>query len=265
MTDATPMFSAHVEQLIHELKWADDTPDEVVTLVAGNIRGAVSRLIEDGVLVPLDEVSDRVAELFETSKAIAAMTPTPQEPRCAKCGHPKSNHPYRHPFVSIAQDAAMDRLVSEGQRCDAMRCAECDCENGGDECTWITPANPEVTPQERHADTERNLILNGTLTDLDQIINSHDPETDTSINNAVWGRLDKMACEIEARSMTPQEAAKVLLEKMTHHHLPLALMTEADDEGKHLQWVLVDASSNTLLGSGETALEALRAISEDSQ
>ncbi|MFG6660047.1 hypothetical protein [Sulfitobacter sp. 915] len=88
MTDATPMFSAHFEQLIHELKWADDTPDEVVTLVAGNIRGAVSRLIEDGVLVPVDEVSDRVAELFETAKAIAAMrkdaaiaalTPTPQE------------------------------------------------------------------------------------------------------------------------------------------------------------------------------------------
>lgn len=54
----------------------------------------------------------------EARAAIAAMTP--QEPRCAKCGHPKSNHPYRHPFVSIAQDAAMDRLVAEGQRCDAM-------------------------------------------------------------------------------------------------------------------------------------------------
>ena len=21
------------------------------------------------------------------------------DPRCAKCGHPRSNHPYRHPFV----------------------------------------------------------------------------------------------------------------------------------------------------------------------
>ena len=21
--------------------------------------------------------------------------------RCAKCGHPRSNHPYRHPFVSM--------------------------------------------------------------------------------------------------------------------------------------------------------------------
>lgn len=52
--------------------------------------------------------------------AIAAMQPTPQEPRCVRCGHPKSNHPYRHPFVSIAHDAAMDRLVAEGQRCDAM-------------------------------------------------------------------------------------------------------------------------------------------------
>ena len=29
-----------------------------------------------------------------------------------------------------------------------QRCAECDCENGGDECTWIAPAKPETTPQE---------------------------------------------------------------------------------------------------------------------
>lgn len=35
----------------------------------------------------------------------AAMQPTPQEPRCAKCGHPKSNHPYRHPFVAISEDS----------------------------------------------------------------------------------------------------------------------------------------------------------------
>lgn len=53
---------------------------------------------------------------------------------------------------------------------------------------------------ERHKDAERNLILNRTLSDLDDIINGHDPEIDTSINNGVWDRLDKMALEIEARA-----------------------------------------------------------------
>lgn len=53
------------------------------------------------------------------------------------------------------------------------------------------------TAPERHANKSRNLILNKTLTDLDDIINGHDPEIDTSINNGVWDRLDKMAIEIE--------------------------------------------------------------------
>lgn len=26
------------------------------------------------------------------------------DPRCAKCGHPRSNHPYRHPFVGSSKD-----------------------------------------------------------------------------------------------------------------------------------------------------------------
>lgn len=51
--------------------------------------------------------------------------------------------------------------------------------------------------QDRHKDTDRNLILNRTLKDLDEIINGHDPEVDTSINNLVWDRLDEMAVEIE--------------------------------------------------------------------
>ena len=50
----------------------------------------------------------------------------------------------------------------------------------------------------RHEDTKRNLILNRALSDLDRIINGHDPEVDTSINNGVWDRLDRMALEIEA-------------------------------------------------------------------
>ena len=26
------------------------------------------------------------------------------DPSCAKCGHPRSNHPYRHPFVGPSRD-----------------------------------------------------------------------------------------------------------------------------------------------------------------
>jgi hypothetical protein len=61
------------------------------------------------------------------------------------------------------------------------------------------------------------LILNKTLKDLDVVINDHDPEIDTSINNGVWDRLDKMAMEVEALSAMPpqevsvQEAARVLI------------------------------------------------------
>lgn len=29
------------------------------------------------------------------------------DPRCAKCGHPRSNHPYRHPFVGPSKDGTI--------------------------------------------------------------------------------------------------------------------------------------------------------------
>jgi len=53
---------------------------------------------------------------------------------------------------------------------------------------------------ERHADKERNVLLNTALSDLDKIINGHNPEVDTSINNLVWDRLDKLAVAIEAKA-----------------------------------------------------------------
>ena len=61
--------------------------------------------------------------------------------------------------------------------------------------------------ESRHKDTARNAILNRALMDLDDIINGHDPEIDTSINNGVWDRLDKMALEIE------EHAARTTTEK----------------------------------------------------
>ncbi|MBX8824719.1 DUF551 domain-containing protein [Ochrobactrum sp. SFR4] len=69
------------------------------------------------------------------------------------------------------------------------------------------PCAVEVpTKEERHANTSRNLIINQTSTDLEQIINGHDPEQ-SILNNDVWDRLDKMACEIEALTKPVDVAA----------------------------------------------------------
>ena len=58
------------------------------------------------------------------------------------------------------------------------------------------------TMTERHMDVGRNKILNRAVTDLDKIINQHDPEVDTNVYNGVWDRLDKMAMEIETHAAT---------------------------------------------------------------
>jgi hypothetical protein len=80
-----------------------------------------------------------------------------------------------------------------------------------------------MTAPERHTDTARNKILNSALSDLDQIINGHDPETDTSINNIVWDRLDKLALEIEAKARADgrreglMDAAALVGNRVGHH------------------------------------------------
>lgn len=69
------------------------------------------------------------------------------------------------------------------------------------------PCAVEVpTKAERHANTARNLIINQTSTDLERIIYSHDPDQ-SILNNDVWDRLDKMACEIEALAKSVDVAA----------------------------------------------------------
>ena len=59
------------------------------------------------------EVMDRdpeecIAALEEALARLAAMEAKPKpaaphamEPSCAKCGHPQSNHPFRHPFQPV--------------------------------------------------------------------------------------------------------------------------------------------------------------------
>lgn len=45
----------------------------------------------------------------------------------------------------------------------------------------------------------------------------------------------------------------LLLDWMTHHHLPLQLWKEADTD----TWVVVNNSNGTVLGSGPAAIDAL--------
>lgn len=54
-----------------------------------------------------------------------------------------------------------------------------------------TPAPPA-----RHADPARNRALNSCSSDLETIINGHDPEVH-HLGNRVWDRLDALAVEIE--------------------------------------------------------------------
>lgn len=61
---------------------------------------------------------------------------------------------------------------------------------------------------ERYNDTGRNSILNRTVTDLEEIINGHDPEIHGTICQEVWDRLDQMALELETRPEASQVRVK---------------------------------------------------------
>ena len=74
-----------------------------------------------------------------------------------------------------------------------------------------------MSAPERHADKVRNLILNHAVTDLEEIINAHNPDVDAPIKQGVWDRLDKMAMLIEAKAIaradpTQDERVKALVE-----------------------------------------------------
>ena len=57
-----------------------------------------------------DRVEALEAENVRLREEVAALKSPPEE-YCAKCGSPKSNHPYRHPFTSRAalRDMDMDK------------------------------------------------------------------------------------------------------------------------------------------------------------
>ena len=54
----------------------------------------------------------------------------------------------------------------------------------------------------RYEDLDRNSIINKTCSDLEDIVNNHDPETDVPIDDGIWNRLDKMALEIERHAVS---------------------------------------------------------------
>lgn len=39
------------------------------------------------------------------------------DPTCATCGHPRSNHPYRHPFVGPSRD---DTIKTQADRIEEL-------------------------------------------------------------------------------------------------------------------------------------------------
>ena len=51
------------------------------------------------------EAAKAAAQADYEARILAALAPVTVR-TCAKCGHPENNHPYRHPFVSIAQKGA---------------------------------------------------------------------------------------------------------------------------------------------------------------
>jgi hypothetical protein len=47
-----------------------------------------------------DEIAARMAD--ENKQLREELANFKHDPKCTSCGHPKSNHPYRHPFVAVA-------------------------------------------------------------------------------------------------------------------------------------------------------------------
>ena len=128
----------------------------------------------------------------------------------------------------------------------------------------VTKPIDAPTKEERHANTARNLIINQTSTDLEQIINGHDPEQ-SILNNDVWDRLDKMACEIEALTKPVDVAA--VLEALEIIANPIKHFEEsAKKAGDHLDGhtaIALSSDANWLKGIAQKALDTIRALSAE--
>ena len=84
----TPFMDAHIDLLLHQQNWSDDTPDETRTLVCGNIRGAISRLVDDGVLIPADEIDARVREISSIAEGMKAARSESEDTQRSEASQP---------------------------------------------------------------------------------------------------------------------------------------------------------------------------------
>ena len=57
MSSIHPEIQRFTERHLRELKWSEETPEETRTLVAGNIRHAISKLMESGLVVQRSELT----------------------------------------------------------------------------------------------------------------------------------------------------------------------------------------------------------------
>ncbi|WP_376711093.1 DUF551 domain-containing protein [Pseudochrobactrum lubricantis] len=135
----------------------------------------------------------------------------------------------------------------------AKAAAQADFERRILSCVVTKPVDAP-TKEERHANTARNLIINQTSTDLEQIIYGHDPEQ-SILDNDVWDRLDKMACEIEALTKpvdvaaVREECAEVVENAVLSYHV-------ADCAGL-ADWKAFEKGQESGLKFGAAAIRAL--------
>jgi hypothetical protein len=97
----------------------------------------------------------------------------------------------------------------------------------------------------RHENGERNKIINRASTDLESIINGHDPDV-SILGNDVWGRLDRMAVEIEQLiSPTPViEITDEMVERAVPHYAEGGCIGLAEYEVKEAIASILHAALN---------------------
>ena len=90
------------------------TPDQYRREGAEAMQKAAAEACEDyaperHVDFPTDPFIAQTAQINHSADRIRAIDPDEvlakvENDRCAKCGEPRSNHPYRHPFVGMGND-----------------------------------------------------------------------------------------------------------------------------------------------------------------
>lgn len=206
---ALPHLSAPCAVEVKKLEWTehvnlwhcDKNPEYQIT------RWWLDEIRKQGACFEVLEIGERQLGTLEEAKAAAQAD---FERRILSCVVAKHDGQEAPDFEAIgrAYMSAFETITSENSEWSGYTPSECPSELLLDIYAAQQEAKPVDAPtkEERHANTVRNLIINQTSTDLEQIIYGHDPEQ-SILNNDVWDRLDKMACEIEALTKPVDVAA----------------------------------------------------------